>query len=289
MRIARDNSMISSDKSLAPYELIIDSQAPIGETWLELWRYRGLLYFLTWRDILIRYKQTAIGVVWAVLPSLMTMLIFTIVFGKFARLNSSGVPYPILVLAATLPWNLFANALSQSGGSLLANQQLISKVYFPRLIIPLSAVLVSLVDFLCSSGLLALIMGIYHYPITWRILTLPFFLILALATAMGAGFWLAALNVKYRDFRYAIPFIVQLGLYISPVGFESDLVPQKWRLLYALNPMVGVIEGFRWALLGRNIHLYRRGVCLSMFLMMILLVSGLRYFRKVEQEFADVI
>jgi len=254
-----------------------------------LWRYRELFYFLAWRDILVRYKQTIIGIAWALIRPFLTMVVFTIVFGKLAKLPSEGVPYPILVFAAMLPWQFFSNALSGCSNSLISNANLIAKVYFPRLIVPASAVIVSFVDFLISGIILLGLMAWYDFLPSWRILTLPFFIIIAFAASMGAGLWLAALNVKYRDFRYIVPFIVQFGLYISPVGFSSTIVPQEWRLVYSLNPMVGVIDGFRWAILGGEARIYLPGFLLSLGLVFGVLASGVWYFRKVERTFADVI
>ncbi|HVO32522.1 MAG TPA: ABC transporter permease [Elusimicrobiota bacterium] len=270
-------------------EISIDASGSVGELWRDLWRYRSLLYFLTWRDILVRYKQTVIGVAWAVLPAILTTLIFSIVFGKFAHLSSDGAAYPVFVLAGTLPWGLFSSALSQSGNSLLANSHLISKVYFPRMIVPLSALLVSLVDFLTSAVVLAALMLVYRVAPGIRLCALPLFLLLVLGAALGVGLWLSALNVRYRDVRYVIPFLVQLGLYLSPVGFSSHVVPARYQALYALNPMVGVINGFRWSLLGASASLDWTSVILAAGVVAILLVSGLIYFRKVETTFADVI
>ena len=218
------------------------------------------------------------------------MIVFTIVFGRLAKLPSEGnTPYPILVFAAMLPWQFFASALSECSNSLISNANLISKVYFPRLVVPTSAVIVSFVDFLISGFILLGLMTWYTFIPSWRIVTLPLFILVAFAAAMGGGLWLAALNVQYRDFRYVVPFIVQLGLYISPVGFSSSVVPDQWRLLYSLNPMVGVIDGFRWAVLGNNAALYWPGFMLSMLLVGSLLVSGIFYFRRMERTFADVI
>lgn len=270
-------------------ELIIEAGRTERQYWRDLWRYRELFYFLAWRDILVRYKQTAIGVAWALIRPFLTMVVFTIVFGKLARLPSEGVPYPILVFAAMLPWQFFASALSESSNSLIVNANLISKVYFPRLVIPASAVIVSFVDFLISGLILLGLMAWYNFVPSWRILTLPFFIVIAFAAAIGGGLWLAALNVKYRDFRYVVPFLVQFGLYISPVGFSSSIVPEQWRLLYSLNPMVGVIDGFRWAILGGTSTLYLPGFLLSLALVGVLLISSLWFFRKVERTFADVI
>jgi lipopolysaccharide transport system permease protein len=270
-------------------ELIIEAGRTEQQYWKDLWRYRELFYFLAWRDILVRYKQTIIGIAWALIRPFLTMVVFTIVFGKLAKLPSEGVPYPILVFAAMLPWQFFSNALSGCSNSLISNANLIAKVYFPRLIVPASAVIVSFVDFMISGMILLGLMAWYDFLPSWRILTLPFFIIIAFAASMGAGLWLAALNVKYRDFRYIVPFIVQFGLYISPVGFSSTIVPQEWRLVYSLNPMVGVIDGFRWAILGGEARIYLPGFLLSLGLVVGVLASGIWYFRKVERTFADVI
>lgn len=272
-----------------PQVLIIEAGRAERHYWHDLWRYRELCFFLAWRDLLVRYKQTAIGLIWALLRPLLTMLVFTFVFSKLAKLPSDGVPYPILVFAALLPWQFFSNAFSEAGNSLISNSSMISKVYFPRLIIPVSTIMVSFVDFLISGLILVGVMIWYGFVPNWRILTLPIFIFIAIAAAMGAGLWIAALNVKYRDFRYIIPFIVQFGLYISPVGFSSNIVPEQWRILYSLNPMVGVIDGFRWAILGGNTPLYLPSVLLSLLLVLVMLVSGIIYFRKTEKTFADVI
>jgi len=270
--------------------LRIEAGRTESQYWRDIWRYRELFYFLAWRDILVRYKQTFIGVAWALIRPFLTMIVFTIVFGRLAKLPSEGsAPYPILVFSAMLPWQFFASALSECSNSLISNANLISKVYFPRLVVPTSAVIVSFVDFLISGFILLGLMTWYTFIPSWRIVTLPFFVLFAFAAAMGGGLWLAALNVQYRDFRYVVPFIVQLGLYISPVGFSSSVVPSQWRLLYSLNPMVGVIDGFRWAILGNNATLYWPGFMLSMLLVSFLLVSGVFYFRQMERTFADVI
>jgi lipopolysaccharide transport system permease protein len=270
-------------------ELIIEAGRTGRQYWQDLWRYRELFYFLAWRDILVRYKQTVIGLAWALLRPFLTMIVFTIVFGTLAKLPSEGVPYPILVFAGMLPWQFFANALSESSNSLITNSNLLSKVYFPRLIIPTSAVIVSFVDFLISGFILLGLMAWFNFVPSWRILTLPFFVLIAFFAAMGAGLWLSALNVQYRDFRYIVPFIVQFGLYISPVGFSSAIVPDQWRLLYSLNPMVGVIDGFRWAILGQDIELFTPGFAISVGLVGLILISGIFYFRGMERRFADVI
>ncbi|MBD2208355.1 ABC transporter permease [Calothrix sp. FACHB-156] len=270
-------------------ELVIEAGRTEKQYWKDLWRYRELLYFLAWRDILVRYKQTFIGMAWALIRPFLTMVVFTVVFGNLAKLPSEGAPYPILVFAAMLPWQFFSNALGECSNSLISNANLISKVYFPRLIVPISAVTVSFVDFMVSGMILLGLMAWYNFVPTWRILTLPLFIAIAFAASMGVGLWLAALNVEYRDFRYIVPFIMQFGLYISPVGFSSSVVPEKWRLLYSLNPMVGVIDGFRWAIIGGNSKIYLPGFILSMGLVVFLLITGIWYFRKTERTFADVI
>jgi len=219
----------------------------------------------------------------------LTMLVFTVIFGKLAKLPSDGAPYPVLVFAAMLPWQFFANALTECSGSLITNANLVSKIYFPRVIVPASAVVVSFVDFVISAVMLGVLMIGYRVLPDWRIVTLPLFTLIAFAAAMGAGLWLAALTVKYRDFRYVVPFIVQFGLYISPVGFTSSIVPSNWRLLYSMNPMVAVIDGFRWALFGGNPDLYWPGFLVSLGVVLALLVSSIWYFRRVERTFADVI
>ncbi|MFZ2161798.1 MAG: ABC transporter permease [Sideroxyarcus sp.] len=270
-------------------ELVIEAGRAERHYWRDLWRYRELFLFLAWRDILVRYKQTTLGLMWALGRPLMMMLVFTLIFSKLAKLPSEGVPYPILVFAALLPWQLFSSSFSGAGDSLINNAGLISKVYFPRLVIPASAVIVSFVDFLISGIILLGLLIWYGFMPSLRIFTLPLFVFVTFAAAMGAGLWIAALNVKYRDFHIIVPFVVQVGLYISPVGFSSSIVPEKWRLLYSLNPMVGVIDGFRWAILGGNTQLYLPGFLLSLSLVMVMLVTGIIYFRKTEKTFADII
>jgi len=271
------------------FDIVIEPGKGISQYWQDLWDYRGLFYFLAWRDILVRYKQTVIGIAWSVIRPLLTMIVLTVVFGKLAKLPSGGVPYPILVFAAMLPWQMFANGLTESSDSLLTNANMLSKVYFPRLIIPTSSVIVSLIDFMISFVILIGLMALYRYPVSWRMLTLPAFLVLALITTLGFGYWLSALNVKYRDFRYVVPFIVQFGLYISPVGFSSNVVPENWRLLYSINPMVGVVDGFRWAILGEKFNLFVPGFLISIALSILVFICGLAYFRRTERSFADVI
>ncbi len=270
-------------------KLIIEAGRTKGQYWKDIWSYRGLFYFLAWRDILVRYKQTVIGIAWAVIRPFLTMIVFTIIFGKLAKLPSEGVPYPILVFAAMLPWQFFASSLSEASNSLIGNVNLISKVYFPRLIIPASSIITSFVDFLISGTILIILMVWYQFVPGWHLITLPLFIAIAFAASMGAGLWLTALNVKYRDFRYIVPFIVQFGLYISPVGFSSTVVPEKWRLLYSINPMVGVIDGFRWAILGGDVKIFWPGFLISLALVGIIFFTGIWYFRKTEKTFADVI
>jgi lipopolysaccharide transport system permease protein len=271
-------------------ELIIQAGRTESQYWRDLWKYRELFYFLAWRDILVRYKQTVIGIAWALIRPFLTMVVFTIVFNNLAKLPSPlGVPYQILVFAGMLPWQFFSGALSECSNSLINNANLLSKVYFPRLIVPTSAVIVSFVDFMISGIILLGLMAWYNFVPDWRILTLPLFIAIAFAASMGVGLWLAALNVQYRDFRYVVPFLVQFGLYISPVGFSTSVVPAQWQLLYSLNPMVGVIDGFRWAILRGQSEIYLPGFALSTGLVFLLLTTGIWYFRKVERTFADVI
>jgi lipopolysaccharide transport system permease protein len=270
-------------------QLVIRAGESERRYWQDLWRYRELFYFLAWRDILVRYKQTAIGIVWALLRPLLTMIVFTVVFGSIAKLPSNGVPYPILVFSGLLPWQFFSNALAECSNSLIGNANLLSKVYFPRLIIPTSSVMVSFVDFLISGMILLGLMAWYNFVPSWRIVALPIFTLMAFLASMGAGLWLAALNVQYRDFRFVVPFLIQFGLYLSPVGFSSSVIPEQWRLLYSLNPMVGVIDGFRWSITGQSSVLSGWTTLLSMAVVLVLFSSGIWYFRKMERTFADVI
>lgn len=272
-----------------PPEIVIEAGRTERHYWRDLWRFRDLFVLLTWRDILVRYKQTVLGASWAILKPLLTALVFTIVFGLLAKLPSDGVPYPLLVACALLPWQFFATAISDASNSLTGNAGMISKVYFPRLLIPASAVTVGLIDMLASGLVLVGMMAWYGVAPNWRILALPLFAGLAFAMAMGAGLWFAALNVKYRDVRFLVPFVVQFGLYLSPVGFSSLLVPEGWRAVYALNPMVGVIEGFRWALLGTDKPIYWTGMAISFGFALTLTASGVWFFRHTEKSFADII
>jgi lipopolysaccharide transport system permease protein len=271
------------------YELIIEPGRTERQYWKDLWRYRELLYFLAWKDILVRYKQTVVGVTWALIRPFLTMVVLTVVFGRLANMPSGGVPYPLLVFCGMLPWQFFSTAVSECGNSLIANSSLISKVYFPRMTVPVSSVIMSLVDLLLSAGLLGLLMVWYQYWPGPRVFLLPLFVLMVFGAALGFGLWISALMVKYRDFRFIVPFVVQFGLYISPVGFTSEAVPEQWRLLYSLNPMVGAIDGFRWAILGAEAGLYWPGFLLSLAIVGLLFVSGIRYFRKTERTFADVI
>ena len=281
--------MNSIAKESSSHVVIIEPDKADANYWKDLWRFRELLWFLAWRDILVRYKQTVIGLAWSLIRPFLTMIVFTVVFGKLAGLPSDGVPYPVLVMAGLLPWQFFANSLSESSDSMVSNSNIISKVYFPRLIIPASSIVVSMVDFCITFCLMLAVMLWYGVYPTWRIIAIPALLVLALATSLGAGLWFAALNTRFRDFRYIIPFVIQLGLYVSPVGFSSNVVTGDWRLLYSLNPMVAVIDGFRWALLGNSAEIYWPGFTLSCALICLLMYTGVKYFRSMEKTFADVI
>lgn len=257
--------------------------------WIDLIKYRELFYFLAWRDILVRYKQTVIGIFWCIIRPLLTMVVFTVIFGKLAKLPSDGVPYPLLVFAAMLPWQFFSSSLGDCSNSLIGNSNMISKIYFPRIIVPTSTVIVNLFDFCVSLGILFLMMLFYKYIPPIQILTLPILTLLALFASLGMGLWFTALNVKYRDVRYVIPFLIQFGLYISPVGFNSSIVPEKWQLLYSLNPMVCVIDAFRWAILGHSFHINVTSFLVSFSVLVVTFITGLNYFRKTEKTFADII
>jgi len=271
-------------------EIIIEAGRAEKNYWRDLWRYRELFQVLAWRDISVRYKQTIIGVAWAVIRPFLTMVVFTVIFGKVAKLPSEGTaPYALLVFAGMLPWTFFSTALAEASNSLIGNANLISKVYFPRLIVPTATVVVALVDFLISFVVLAGMMVWYQFLPGWQILLLPAFIVLAFLASLGPGLWITALNVKYRDFRYIIPFLVQFGLYVSPVGFSSSVVPEQWRLLYSLNPMVGVIDGFRWCILRGESPIYWPGFYLSLAVTAFFLWLGIRQFRKMEKTFADLI
>jgi len=281
------------NKSSTMDELVIEAGKTERHYWADLWRYRELFFFLSWRDILVRYKQTVIGVLWAVLRPLLTMVIFTVVFGRLAKMPSDGLPYPVFVYVAMLPWQFFASALAEASNSLISNANMISKIYFPRLVIPASSVIVCFVDFLISAVILVGLMAWYQVAPGWRLLWLPLFTALAFLASFGISLWLAALNVKYRDFRYIIPFIVQFGLYASPVGFGSGVVRAKCSdlvyQLYGLNPMVGVIDGFRWAVGGQADACLGNNLLVSLAVTTLLLFSGVKYFRATEKNFADII
>jgi lipopolysaccharide transport system permease protein len=270
-------------------ELLIEPGRTEKNYWRDLWHYRELFYILAWRDLNVRYKQTAIGVIWAIIRPFLAMVIFTVVFGRIAKMPSNGIPYPILVFAAMLPWQFFANALSESSQSLVVNTSLITKVYFPRLIIPAGTLITSLVDLLISAVLMGGLMIWFRFLPDWRLLTLPLFTLMAFLAALGPGLLLTALNVKFRDFRHVMPFVVQFGLFISPVGFSSDVIPENWRLIYSLNPVVGIIDGFRWAICRGASPIYVPGFILSLAIIVFSLWLGVSYFRKTEKGFADVI
>lgn len=272
------------------YELVIESGRAERHYWLDLWRYRELFQVLAWRDIAVRYKQTVIGAAWAIIRPFLTMVVFTVIFGKLAQLPSDGnAPYALMVFAGMLPWSFFATAVVDASNSLISNANLVGKVYFPRLIVPSAAVMVAFVDFLIGFTILIGLMVWYQFAPGWQVLFLPLFALIAFAASVGIGVWITALNVRYRDFRYVVPFMVQMGLYASPVGFSSNVIPDQWRLLYSLNPMVGVIDGFRWCLLGGQSQLYWPGLALSFGVAAFFLWFGIRQFRKMEKSFADLI
>jgi lipopolysaccharide transport system permease protein len=271
-------------------EIVIEAGRAELHYWLDLWRYRELFRVLAWRDLSVRYKQTVIGVLWALIRPFLTMVIFTIIFGRIAKLPADGnAPYALMVFAGLLPWTFFSTGLNEASNSLINNDKLISKVYFPRLIVPVATVAVAFVDFLISFCILLGLMAWYRYLPDWRIVFLPVFTLLAFLVSVGPSLWLSALNVKYRDFRYIIPFVVQLGLYVSPVGFSSNVVPAEWQLLYSLNPMVGVIDGFRWCIIGGGSALYLPGLLVSVAVAVFFVWFGMRQFRKTERSFADLI
>jgi len=258
--------------------------------WRDLWRYRELFYVLAWRDLAVRYKQTVIGTAWAVIRPVLTMVVFTVVFGRIAKLPSEGAaPYPLMVFAGILPWTFFSTGISESSGSLIGNSSLISKVYFPRIIIPVATVMVAFADFLVAFVILLAMMAWYQFAPGWQILWLPGFVLLCFLASIGPGLWITALNVKYRDFRYVVPFLLQLGLYISPVGFSGQVIPPQWQLLYSLNPMVGVIEGFRWCILGGPTGAKLASLPVSIAVTGFFLWFGIRRFRRTEKSFADLI
>lgn len=271
-------------------DIILEPGRAEKNYWRDLWHYRELFQVLAWRDFAVRYKQTVIGVAWAVLRPVLTMIIFTIIFGKVAKLPSEGTaPYALMVFAGMLPWTFFSSALSEASNSLITNANLVSKVYFPRLIVPTATIMVAFADFAIGFVIFVAMMVWYQFAPGWEILLLPVFVVVAFLAALGPGLWITAINVKYRDFRYVIPFLVQFGLYVSPVGFSSSLVPDKWRLLYSLNPMVGVIDGFRWCLLGGETPIYWPGFAVSLTVVAVFLWLGVRSFRRAERTFADLL
>lgn len=272
----------------APPELVLAAGRASRHYWADLWRYRELLGFLAWRDIKVRYKQTVLGVLWALIQPAITLAVFTFIFGKLAGMPAGNVPYPLLVLCGLLPWQLFSAAFTNASGSLVANTHLISKVYFPRLIVPLSSIAVALIDFLVVFILLGGMCAWWQFVPDWRVLFLPLFILLTLVIALGTGLWLTALTVQYRDFRFVVPFLLQVGLFLSPVGFSSTNLP-SWRALYSFNPMVGAIDGFRWCLLRGEPALDPVNLGASLAMAGLLLLSGLWYFRRTERTFADII
>lgn len=270
--------------------IVIEAGRSERHYWLDLWRYRELFRVLAWRDLAVRYKQTVIGVLWALIRPFLTMLILTAVFGRIAKLPADGnAPYALMVFAGILPWTFFSTGISEASNSLISNTSLISKIYFPRIIVPIATIVVAFVDFLVSFCILLLLMGWYRFAPDWRILILPIFTLLAFLATVGPALWLASLNVKYRDFRYIIPFVVQLGLYLSPVGFSSSVVPKQWQLLYSLNPIVGVIDGFRWCILRGQVDLHPLNILTSGVVTACFIWFGLYQFRRTERSFADLI
>lgn len=274
--------------AIKPITVFSPSKGWLSLNLREVWKYRELLYFLIWRDVKVRYKQTALGVAWAVLQPLITMVIFSIIFGQFAKLPSEGVPYPVFSYIALLPWQLFSGALQRAGTSLVVDANLLTKVYFPRLIIPTSAVAAGLVDFVISFIVLLGLMLWYGITPTWSIFWLPLFVLLALLTSLSVGLWLSALNVQYRDVQYMIPFLIQVWMYASPIAYSTTLIPSgPWRILYGLNPLVGIIQGFRFAILGGSPP--DELIVLSVVIVLVLLVTGLFFFKRVEKTFADIV
>jgi lipopolysaccharide transport system permease protein len=276
--------------STIPDIIIIEAGRHERNYWRDLWRYRELFRVLAWRDLAVRYKQTVMGVAWAVIRPLLTMVVFTVIFGRIAKLPSDGsAPYPLMVFAGMLPWTFFSTGLGEASSSIVNSASLISKVYFPRLIVPTATVVVAFTDFLITFAMLIALMAWFNFWPNWRLLLLPAFILVAFIASMGPALWITALNVKYRDFRYVIPFIVQFGLYVSPVGFSSSVVPEEWRLLYSLNPMVGVIDGFRWCILNGQSPLYLPGLAAGFCVASGFLWFGFHWFRKMEKDFADLI
>ena len=281
--------LLSSSK-LGEFDLVIEPNKTNGDFILELLKFRELFFFMAWKDILVRYKQTVVGTAWSIIRPLLSMIVFTVIFGRVAKLPTEGTaPYPIMVFSALLPWQYFANSMQSSADSVQRASGMISKIYFPRLILPTSAVLVCVVDFLISFVMLCVLMVIYKFLPSPYIVLLPLFFIPATMTALGVGYWFAAVGVRYRDFRHIMPFIVQFGMYVSPVGFSSSVIPERWRLVYSLNPMVGVIDGFRWCIQGTEVSLYPPAFVISIITSLLIFWYGLRFFRKTEKSFADFI
>jgi lipopolysaccharide transport system permease protein len=279
-------SINEKDNRIMAEELVIEAGRSEKNYWKDIWRYRELFYILSWRDIKVRYKQTVVGAAWSVIRPLLTTIVFTFVFSRVAKLdNLSLAPYALMVYAGMLPWQFFSNALTEASNSLIGNTNLISKVYFPRMIVPASSVITSLVDFAISFGILVVLFIVYRFMPPVQIIALPVFIVMVFLAAFGSGLYVTALNVKYRDFRYIIPFIVQFGLYITPVGFASSNIPEKWRMLYSLNPMVGIIDGFRWCLLGDPMNW--SSFFISWGVIVVFMFIGIQYFRKTEKSFAD--
>ncbi len=270
-----------------PPQIILEPRRTVSHYWQDVWQYRELFYFMAWRDVLIRYKNLSIGFAWALLRPFLTMLILTLVFNQFARLPSANVPYPVLVYSALLPWQFFAQAFADAGNSLANKESIINKIYFPRMIIPTSAVVVSFIDFLAALAVLIVLLAWYRYWPDWSLAALPLFMLMAFLLAWGAGLWISALSVQYKDFRYIIPFTVQIGLYLSPVGYDSSLVPADWRVWYALNPMVGLIEGFRWSVTGRLSEYLVQDIALSLSVILLLAWGGIFYFRRIERALSE--
>jgi lipopolysaccharide transport system permease protein len=283
-----DHQQVSIANSQSAVTLIRPARGWVALRLRELWDYRELLYFLTWRDVKVRYKQTAIGAAWAVIQPFFTMVVFSVFFGNLARMPSDGIPYPIFAYSALVPWTYFANALTQASNSVVQHEHVITKIYFPRLVLPLASVLGGLLDFAIALTVLLGMMLFYGIVPTTAIWTLPLFVLLAVATALGVGLWMSALNVQYRDVRYAVPFLIQFWLFATPIAYPSSLVPQRWRALYGLNPMAGVVEGFRWVLLGQA-QAPGPLLAVSAAMVALLLLTGLYYFRRMERTFADVV
>lgn len=269
------------------FDIVIEPEKNTADFFRELVKFRELFFFMAWRDILVRYKQTVIGVAWSVIRPLMSMIVFTVIFGRVAKLPSGGIPYPVMVFSALLPWQFFSNSMQAGSEALLRSESMISKVYFPRIILPVSAVIVSTIDFAISFAVLCILMMIFRFTPSAMMIFIPVFFVPAAMSALGAGFLFSALGVKYHDFRHIMPFILQAGLFVSPVGFSSSIIPQKWRMIYSINPIAGVIDGFRWCINGEG--LYVPGVMISVISSAIIFVIGLKYFRKTEKFFADYI